>query len=555
MPPSRLKALLEEAEQLAAMQGDQQRYRPQWARLRRYERVDQDGESVVVPAEWRPRTYGGLWDSVLKIYVPGVEPAPEDVAEISCHAGQLKVFEYESPEGKAAWVKRLMVLGAPGSGKTQTLSIGALLDGLDNPHFTIGMVAATADRVEVMWADFEDVAGSRGFIATRNKHARGGPVMTLWNGARYEFVAAKEPSRRMGSPIQGRSWHRAYVDETQNVLDKAHQDIDERGRRNGKRYRVIESATNIMGGAAGGHFMLRRETYKSNPERDVLRVSPLENVFVEPAHWDTLKASLSEHEWRQRILCEDLPPEMLVYSGFDFGHSVRPAPREQAQDHTRQITAEKLGTAPYLWIAATDFGALCTATIWLKAYKVPGLGLCWWAMHETTSGSHSHAGDHARRLIGFANPDDFIMIADPHTNTKDVDKSDYELTRRAGVTVRPAAVLGAGMPHIKVKHRVSMLNVLFCDANGKRRLFVDCDERGKPKCPRLVQSLMQMTYDEHGNPESVKKDYSDPTHWPAALAYGLFPFERLRGQMTPGAPEKVDPLVERARAIAARRAR
>lgn len=526
-----------------------------WAQLRRYERVTRDdGASVVVPAEWRPRVYGGLYDAFLERYVEGAQPEPGQVVEVRCHAAQLKVFEYESPESKADWVKRIMVLGAPGSGKTQTLSIGALLDGLANPTFVIGMVGATADRVEVMWNDFEDVAGNKGFIATRNKHARGGPVITLWNGARYEFVAAKEPSRRMGSPIQGRSWHRAYVDETQNVLDRAQQDIDERGRRDGKSYRVIESATNISGGQIGGHFMLRRETYKANPERDIIRFTPYDNIFVDPAHWETQRGSLSEHEWRQRMLAEDLPPEQLVYSSFSFGESVKQAPRDAQYDVTKQITAERYG-APYSWIAATDFGTLCTATIWLKAYRLPRIGLCWWAIGETVSGSKSSAADHARRLIQYAQvADSLIVIADPHINTRDVDRSDYDLTRRQGLTIKPA-----GQPPIKVKHRTSMLNALLCDANGVRRFFVDCDERGKPKCPRLVQSFMMMAYDEKGNPENVRKDYSDPTHFPAAAGYGVFPWEKIRGQsafdaVTGGLSELPDdPTLRRAAEIAARR--
>lgn len=561
MATSRRKALLDEIRSLLGAEGDARRYVPQWAQLRVYER---DAERNVVAGDWRPKVYGGLWDCVLKEYVPDAKPehahdrdCPEGcreggVAEVSCHPGQIRVFEYQSPEGKAAWVKRIMVLGGPGTGKTQTLSIAALLLGLDGPHCVIGMVGATADRVEVMWADFEAIAGARGFISSRNKHARGGPTITLWNGSRYEFVAAKEPSKRMGSPIQGRSWHYACIDETQNVLDSAQKDIDERGRRNGKGYRIIESATNIQGGAAGGHAMLRRETYKTNPERDIIRLAPADNVFVSDEHWATQRASLSDHEWRQRFEVEDLPPEALVYSGFMFGESVRPAPRDRQYDVTRQVTNDRFDQ-PYLWVAGTDFGTLCTATIWLKAYRVPSLGLCWWAMHETTSGSHSNAGDHARRLISFANPADFIMVADPHVNTKEVDKSDYELTRRQGVIVRPAASLGPGMPSIKVKTRVNMLNALFCDANGKRRLFLDCDEAGKPRCPRLAQSLMQMTYDEFGNPESVRKDYSDPTHWPAAVAYGLFPFERLRAIPAEQKREAEDPTLARAMAIAARR--
>jgi hypothetical protein len=62
-----------------------------------------------------------------------------------------------------------------------------------------------------------------------------------------------------------------------------------------------------------------------------------------------------------------------------------------------------------------------------------------------------------------------------------------------------------------------------------------------------------MAYDDFGNAESVRKDYSDPTHWPAALGYGLFRFERLRGLSTFEAITEPDPLLRRAQEIANRR--
>jgi hypothetical protein len=544
---SRRKQLLDEAKLLLFQRGDTRRYVPCWARLRLW--VRPEGEDGAVAGPLRDHLYGGLWDRVLLRYVEGAQPEGDQMLEISCHAGQLPILEYDNPEKPR--VMRVMAIGGPGSGKTRTLSIWALLQGLDHPEFVVGMVGATSDRVKVLWDDFLAVAEPLGLIGERRENNRGGPVVTLANGARYEFVAAKEPSRQMGSPIQGRSWHRAVVDETQNVNDRAQADIDERGRRAGTDYRVMESATNF----GLGHFAARKERYKDSPYHDIVRLNPLENVFVERAYWERFRAAYSEHEWRTRIMAEDVAPEQLVYSSFVHAHNVLPAPRLQGLDITRQITAEKFGSdTGWSWVAGTDFGTLCTVTCWLKAFRNPkDGGVDWWVMHETTSRSDSNAGQHARRLMTWAHPGDFIVVADPGINTKDVDKSDYELMRREGLTVRPA-----DRRAIRVKHRVSMLNALLCDASNKRRLFVDCDAHRLPAAKKLVESFLTQVYDDFGNPENVRKNYSDPTHWPAALSYGLFPFEKLKGagstfEVITGGVDAEDPVIRKAREIERRR--
>ncbi len=111
-----------------------------------------------------------------------------------------------------------------------------------------------------------------------------------------------------------------------------------------------------------------------------------------------------------------------------------------------------------------------------------------------------------------------------------------------------------------MKHRVSMLRTLLCDASGRRRLFIHCDNNRAPACPKLVQSLLTQQYDDRGNPENVRKDYSDPTHWPAATSFGLYPFEQLRGRTTfdlitggVNGPGAEDPVLVKARQIYDRR--
>lgn len=573
MGRSRRQQLIDEIRSNLMVAGGQRRFIPMWASLHVYvknplvhERTELPPEPAndeawfedpppAIPGPVLPELYGGLWDSLHEEWVNDAQPeGPEDISVFPCFAAQVPLITY-----RQAQIMRVMMLGGPGSGKTRTLSLGCLLHGSGvlrrRSHLTWGMVGATNERVrDVVLKDFNDIL-PESWIEDHNANAKGGAYTRLHTGSRFEFVSAQAPSKRSGTKIQGRSWNGAGVDETQNVHDRAQMDIDERGRREGRRYFVMETATNF----GLGHFEARKERYKSSKYHDVQRLNPLENPFIDPGYWERFKSWYSDHDWRQRVMAEDVPPEQLVYASFKYGENIRPAPRGAELDVTRALTAKRFNDPSgrgWPWVVGTDFGTLCTVSIWLKAFRNPQFGdVDWWAFREDTSGSHTHAGQHARKLVNFQHPSEFIVVGDPGINTKDVDKSDYELMRREGITIRPAH-----HEPIRVKHRVSMKNALLCDAHGRRRFFIDCDNNRAPKCPKLVQSYLTQAYDDRGNPENVRKDYSDPTHWPAATAFGLYPFEQIRGQTTfdlitggINGPGPEDSLIVKAREIAARR--
>jgi predicted SAM-dependent methyltransferase len=549
------RQLVDEIRALAGVGDKQQRFRPMLGRLRVYEAAPSDyvpegpdDEQHAVPVAWRDKVYGGLYDTVLREYVDA--PVNDNqVPEFRVHAGQLELLEYD-PAGDG--VSRVMALGGPGSGKTRLLVIKAILFALDHPNTIIGIIGASNERTREVFNHFMGVATPRGYVPPGSEGVtddqKHGLVVHFWNGAKFEFVTAKAPSRAVGTKIQGRSWHQAFIDESQNIMDQAQADIDERGRAGGCGYCVWESATNF----GLRHFLARVDNYKNDPTCRIFRLNPLRNPFVDPKYWERFTHRYSPNEYKRRILAEDVPPEQLVYGGFASRENKRPSP-SLLWDVTKEITAKRYGGAGWSWVVGTDFGVLCTASIWLKAFRDPQKredDLQWWAMWEILSGSHSTAAHHARRLAEFVHPSDFIVIADPGINTRDADKSDYELTRREGVTIRPAAPAA-----IRVKHRVSMMNALFCDAKGRRRLYLDCDEKGAPKCPELFKSLISME-PVNGDPEGMKKDYRDPSHYPAACAFGVFPWERIRGEttfeaITGGVP--LDPLVKKAHQIENRR--
>jgi hypothetical protein len=301
------------------------------------------------------------------------------------------------------------------------------------------------------------------------------------------------------------------------VDDDSQTEIDTRGRRAGAKYVVFESATN----AQIPSFRVRLETYKDSPVHRVIRYGLQENPWVRPEYTDRLKSLMSSRDYREKILAEDVPPDLLVYSRFAYAGNVMPCPARE--DITEQVVEERYGREGVRYVIGQDFGVLVTASVFLKAYPGKRYGeINWWAVDEITS--YATTSDlHARKILERYAPEDVIVIADPHFNTKDADKSDYNMFKREGLDIHPSVHGQIGR-----KHRESMLNAMLEDSKGVRRFFVDCDARRRPKCQKLVQAFLSQQYDEKGNSEP-RKDYRDVSHWPAAVSYGVFPWERIRG--------------------------
>lgn len=465
-----------------------------------------DGE--VIPGEIRPTIYGGRYDRLMRRYVG----APENIQTITATPGQLGLLEFDEPG-----MLRLLALGAPGAGKTYGAVRKALIKALQRCNSTGGLVGPTNDRRMILWTDFLNLVEPLGFVEEVQKTDK---RIVLKNNTVIEVLAAKKPSAAQGNPLQGRSWDWAVADESQNIEDEAQTEIDTRGRRAGTSYVVFETATNqtqVPG------FKVRIERYKNQPKtHKIMSFSGDTNSFVDPSYWERLKSTMTEREYKRLILCEDLPPELLQYPAFSYSHSIRQAP-EMYSDMTPKLTKEMFGR-PFRWVIGQDFGVLCNASIVFKAFREPDTGEClWFAVDEITT-HRSPASIHARKILERYHAGEVVVVADPHHNSKDTDKSDYAQFRHEGLTIFPAVSKGK----IDIKHRVNMMNALLEDAKGKRRLYLACDANGKEFCPNLARALSTIEIDELGRLDQMKKDRNDLTHWPCAAGYGLWKWEKIR---------------------------
>lgn len=459
-----------------------------------------------VPGELLPTVYGGIYDRIDRRYIG----ASARARELPLSVGQ-RDFVLRSRPGEA----RCLALGTPGAGKTMALVNLAIRKALENPNRIGGLIGATDQRRRIIWDKLLDLLRPLGWI---DEVAESRREITMCNGFVFQVLAAKRQSANQGNPLQGRDWIFAGIDETQNLEEEAQIEIDARGRNAGMGYCVYETATNAPIPA----FRERLEIYGQHLDtHSIMRFGKDANPWIDPLYYERMRSLMSEHEYATRIEVRDLAPEDLVYSAFAYATHVRPIPAN-ARDVTRQTIARFAGDHPADYVAATDFGVIVNTTIMLKAFQIPRVDrVAWYAVDEITSW-YKTADYHAREILNRYSPEEILVIGDPHLNVsaKDADKSDYDLFRREGLTAKPA-VYG----RISKKARIAMFNTLLQDAHGKRRFFIKADEHGHPWCKHLARSLLSQSY-VNGDPEGHRKNKNDPTHWPSAVQYGLWPFER-----------------------------
>jgi len=504
------KYLLEQCRELADRSA---RYVDISLQLRVWFRAEDDSRSL--PGDLLPAVYGGRFDTWTGHYVG---PA-EEVAEFPCHAGQVPLLTFDD---SAVW--RVLAKGAPGGGKTEAVALKGLIEAVRLPKRIGGMVAPSAGDVRKLWKKFWSLANPRGWIRSHNKSEK---EITLVNGTLLQFRGAKSSGDATGSPIKGEDWDFCCEDEMQNIPDESIVEVNFRGRRAGKNFRVYSAATYEL----IPWFENRLDAWESDPLYRVLSFSGYDNAFVERAWWDRLKSTLDPETFARRVMGLDPPRSNAIYPRFSR-ESVRSIPPGCRDVTPAVIATEFVNARGRQFLVGTDFGSRTCASAILKCYQEPGCDeRAWWVVDEVVSDDGEGTDLHAEELIarGYA-PDRCLVIGDPHVwgsiKVDVAEKSDYTIMRAAGFK----DVAKASSKPIYRKHRFSMINALLQDTNGKRRLFLLPGPDGKrAKARRVADSFKVYHYDKDSEPLQFNKDHRDMSHYTDAVGYALWRFERFRG--------------------------
>jgi len=464
---------------------------------------------------------GGIWDCSLGCYV-GYGDSPR-VWYASEHAIDLILHASDMPRG-------LLAFGAMGSGKTRGCLaqwvVARALELAEYAPIEMGVTAPTDARLEEAVQAIRELMHPGWY--QYNAHTK---LFTLRSQVRIRCIGTARRSRSQGSRIQGWNWGAHAGDEIQDQADE-NANIDARGRRApGGRYKRIATATAKDSSEwralrqqliASGQWLERRLEGRSNP-------------FVHHQYWDDLKGSMSDREYRQIVLAEMLGPERATYPSFSREHNVRPRPLVGARDITQRVVGAH-------GLLGHDPGSSVDVTLLLRYYlvgrQIQGIWVCdEWTTRDCTRQEHIlrvRRELRERHDLQWPEPEEpkvtvrIDPMGDSDTRTH---SSVYADWRNAGFEARAAAYnkRGEGRGIIHKDAGIEMVNRLLCNALGQRRLFIDCDDRGNPVAPRLVEALEMSARDEHDKAETGRKgSREDLSHWAAALRYALWPYERLR---------------------------
>lgn len=487
--------------------------------------VDLAAEVVAIDGDGWERV-GGKFDTVSREFVG----PPETWSTWKVGSGQMPPLRSRG---------RFVVVGAMGAGKTEIGSRWAIALAILSHGKAIGVVAPTQKRLRVCWQKIMRLLQPAWVAEVRLSDGE----ITLVNGCRLQFVAAKIYSKDVGSPIQGYSWVACLVDEEQDVEDEAMADVMMRGRDADRgEYHVLSTCTL----KDTPRWRDRKERYESDPNVVVYRMEATANPFVDASYWRQVQQSLTPRQYRMRVLALDARPDRATYQ-FSRDAHVRPRPMVGAKDVTRHVVGADM-------LIGHDPGELCDVSIMLRCFDVEGRR-AWWVVDELTT-ERTTSDQHVAQLLGHLNAtwktqivnekngERTLDVTEPFVHVR-VDPHDagggkpYSTVirhfRKLCFDARPAVYRATRNPAlaskpgvIRKEERIDVINTLLENAAGQVRLYVDCDDRGIPCAPKLVEALEMSERDEGGNPETQKKDRHDLSHWPSALGFALYSYERAR---------------------------
>lgn len=438
-----------------------------------------------------------------------------------------------------------LVIGSEGSGKTTALAMWHhrrwVIDGMGERREG-GQTAPTLARLGLVKSEIQKLWKRSWCRYVERRDFEG---FELCDGCRIRFRHTQRQSAAAGSPIQGFNWSWAGRDEFQDQIE-VHNDIESRGRaaKNGK-YKQLATAT----AKDDPEWKALRDQLIDGGQWQLTRLFVADSPFVAADFLETKrKSGITDREFRRRYLAEDLPPESRLYYTFDRKENLRPIPLG-ARKITSVVLARKTGDRADALLMGHDPGIAKSGTVWLDAYELPpGIAakfgflpneVLWWARLEllTTHVTHevhaTRAMEETRKRFGVnmrPGEERAHVRCQPLGVAEDKpDLSVFAIWKRIGFHIKAAQYnkSGQGVGQIKKESRIGMVNTLFCDATGKRRLFLECDDRGNALTPDLLAAIESMERDARGRAETEKKDIRyDKSDLPSALGYALWPFEK-----------------------------
>lgn len=512
--------------------------------------ADPDGEELI-PGKPRLRVlrrtqHGGLLDTRTGELVgpsqsPRVWYCSEDQEVIARHSD-------DAPLGQ-------LVDGSEGAGKTTVLPQWHYFRWLEHlgEQREGGQTAPTKKRLRMFLKELRAQ-----FPKSWYRYIKSEELVLLCDGTRIQLVSTHQRSADEGSPVQGYSWSWCGRDELQDQV-AVHEDIQARGRS----AKIIDGIQQYKQCATGtmktdsAIRSLRAMLLKSGDWiRRLLLIA--RSPFVAPSFVEAQRRVMSDREFRRRFLAEDLPPELATYPAWSRELNTIVIP-----DSWEDVTQLELGRQGPMFAAlgGHDPGALFDVSLLLRAYQTPETLLAavkyrepprprWVVIDEITT-ERTTTEQHVDTFLSRVRPvwrlnlldrkgeitsdgPRVFMRADPYgNNDSKPDRSCYTVWRNAGVRIEPAAYSADGKKPGRVPKDagIELVNTLFCNAAGERRLFVAIDHQGQPCAPKLVAALESDERDTDGKAETAKKNAYDVSHWPAALRYSLWAIERPRLQL------------------------
>jgi hypothetical protein len=484
--------------------------------------------------------FGGMLDT--KAVPPRVVEESAKPQVWYCSEDQWNIIQHadDAPVGKLA-------LGGMGAGKTTAGVIWVYLRWWEEilarsggaPANEMGVTAPTETRLSLVFNEIFRMLpiAWRTFNSEKN-------IMTLCDGFRVRGVSTHRQSASAGSRLQAFNWVALLADELQDSIDEfIHMMARLRSKKNGKAKRLATATAKDF-----PEWRSLKDTMLSSGDWQLHSLLGPSSPFIRPEHWSVMKRSMTERDYRRLVLAEDLPSESRLYHTFDRKLNVRPIPLG-ARKITSIVLSRKTGDRQDALLIGHDPGAAKAGTVWLDAYELPpplavrdGLlpnEVLWWVRselftnHETAEQHAVKALERTRERFGCnVRPDAerAHVRSQPLGSAEDKpDLSVKAIWERVGFRFRFAQYSkdGKGCGQIKKEERIGMLNTLFCDAVGRRRLFIECDDRGKSEAQLLVAALESMERDAMGRPERDEKNVKhDKSDLPAALGYALYPFEK-----------------------------